>query len=502
MNTEYQKHYLKNTHKAALWSMGLMIPACIGVARFYNTGWLLVAIIGCAIFAGPVLSFFLNPSGKITSFAIAFASQCFSALLIHAGHGVIEFHFMVFVSLALLIVLGDWRVVVVAAATIAAHHIAFFFFLRESVFNYEAVFGTVILHAVFVVLETIPAAMIAARFGRFICAQGVMAESLNTISERVLTHSKSLSKGSMTLAESAGAQAVSLEETSAALEEVSSMTRRNADNAKNAKQFTTLTHKTAETGAVSTREMGCFMEGIRRTSNEMREAMQRIQAASSNVSKIIKTIDEIAFQTNILALNAAVEAARAGEAGMGFAVVADEVRNLAQRSARAARETSQMIETSIQTSQAGLSVAEKVNQSIEEVATKSNQLEKLLLQILEHTKAVDEQVAQIAVASDEQARGISQVTNSLTLIDKNTQASSSTVQHNASSAHELTNQADMLNKVVQNLNGIVEGRASEHMAAQPERETQDSTIEQGGVWVSPNSRTNTLQHDSFPMNQG
>ena len=169
---------------------------------------------------------------------------------------------------------------------------------------------------------------------------------LNQAGARVTDTSALMESASQKVAEGASQQAASLEETGASLEEMASMTRRNADHANKANEFARQTRTAAETGAVDMQSMTA--------------AMDAIKTASANIAKIIKTIDEIAFQTNILALNAAVEAARAGEAGMGFAVVADEVRNLAQRSAQAARETADKIQDSIAKSDQGVSISGQV----------------------------------------------------------------------------------------------------------------------------------------------
>jgi methyl-accepting chemotaxis protein len=245
---------------------------------------------------------------------------------------------------------------------------------------------------------------------------------------------------SQTLAEGASEQAASLEETSASLEEISSMTRRNAENAQSAKDLATQTRAAADAGTSDMREMN--------------EAMDAIKNSGDNIAKIIKTIDEIAFQTNILALNAAVEAARAGEAGMGFAVVAEEVRNLAQRSAQAAKETAAKIEDSISRSEAGVEVSRKVAQRLDEIVTRA--------------RDVDELVAEIATASREQSQGIDQVNIAVTEMDKVTQNNAASAEESASASHQLNTQAAMLKEAVAELQGLIRGRSRKNAPAKAE----------------------------------
>ncbi|MDR3456435.1 MAG: methyl-accepting chemotaxis protein, partial [Verrucomicrobiae bacterium] len=173
-----------------------------------------------------------------------------------------------------------------------------------------------------------------------------VSDSLAEGSNQVVSASGQVSSASQTLAEGASEQASSLEEASSSLEELSSMTRRNSENAQKANGLAKEARQAADKGAGDMQAMA--------------SAMEAIKVSSDDIAKIIKTIDEIAFQTNILALNAAVEAARAGEAGMGFAVVADEVRNLAQRCAQAAKETSGKIEGAIAKSGQGVEITAKV----------------------------------------------------------------------------------------------------------------------------------------------
>jgi methyl-accepting chemotaxis protein len=188
----------------------------------------------------------------------------------------------------------------------------------------------------------------------------------------------------------------------------------------------------------------------------MVRAMGEIKSASDNISKIIKTIDEIAFQTNILALNAAVEAARAGEAGAGFAVVADEVRSLAQRSALAARETADRITTSIEKSEHGVRVSNKVSTSLADIADKARRMNEL--------------VREIASGSSEQSQGIAQVNTAVNQLDAVTQSNAAAAEESASASEELSAQSIELKAAVEQLVMIVSG-ASGRAKPAPAAET-------------------------------
>ena len=182
-----------------------------------------------------------------------------------------------------------------------------------------------------------------------------------------------------------------------------------------------------------------------RTMSEMTHAMAAIDESGAEVAKIVKNIDEIAFQTNILALNAAVEAARAGEAGAGFAVVADEVRSLAQRSAAAAKETADKIEVAIASSRKGSQCTAKVEES--------------LMQIAEKVTSTDSLVAEIAAAAREQAQGIEQINTAIAQLDKISQSNSASAEESASAAEELDAQAATLKDQVTKLRQLVGGES-------------------------------------------
>ena len=263
-----------------------------------------------------------------------------------------------------------------------------------------------------------------------------VADSLQAGALQTTAAAGQVSSASQQLAEGSTEQAASLEETSASLEEISSMTKRNAENAQRAKDLAGSARQAADTGVSDM--------------NAMKTAMSDIKASSDDIAKIIKTIDEIAFQTNILALNAAVEAARAGEAGAGFAVVADEVRNLAQRAAQAAKETASKIEGAITKTAQGVQISHKVGTSLEEIVTRSRQ--------------VDELVVEIATASTEQNQGIGQVTQAVSQMDQVTQKNAANAEESASAAEELNAQAIAMQENVGQLLAIA-GRAETHQAA-------------------------------------
>ena len=250
---------------------------------------------------------------------------------------------------------------------------------------------------------------------------------------------REISTASQRLAEGASEQAASLEETSASLEEISSMTHRNAEHAGSAEIIAAQTHVAADAGNADMVEM------VR--------AMGEIKAASDNISKIIKTIDEIAFQTNILALNAAVEAARAGEAGAGFAVVADEVRALAQRSAVAARETADRITESIQKSEYGVRISTKVSGSLSDIAEKARRMNEL--------------VREIAAGSKEQNQGVNQVNTAVGQLDKVTQSNAAAAEETASASEELSAQSIELKSAVERLVMIVSGARKQVVVTLP-----------------------------------
>ena len=256
-----------------------------------------------------------------------------------------------------------------------------------------------------------------------------MVHNLNAGAEEVAAASSQISSSSQSLADGASQQAASVEETSASIEEMSSMTAKNADNAEEASHLTVKARSSAEEG--------------NDTMKSLQAIMRELHGGNNQILAIIKSIDEIAFQTNLLALNAAVEAARAGEHGKGFAVVADEVRNLAQRCSTASKETADLINARVQSNDNALKITEVFAEKLKEIAT--------------DTKKVADLMGEISAASREQSEGVSQIGKAMTSIDNVTQQNAANAEQMASASEELSSQSVNLREVVLELAAQVGG---------------------------------------------
>jgi methyl-accepting chemotaxis protein/methyl-accepting chemotaxis protein-1 (serine sensor receptor) len=255
------------------------------------------------------------------------------------------------------------------------------------------------------------------------------ASEITSGADQLSAAANQIASGSNTLAQNATREAAFLEETSASAEQITAVTRQTEERSNDAVRVMVQVERTVQEANQSL--------------SEMLTSMQDITTSSQRISKIIHVIDEIAFQTNILALNAAVEAARAGEAGMGFAVVADEVRNLAQRSAQAAKDTTELIDESLRSSEQGRLRLDKVSSAISGITGSASQIKGL--------------IDAIHAASGEQARGVEQISKAIGDTQSLTQSTAANAEEGAASSEELNAQTSTLLEVAQTLNNLVGG---------------------------------------------
>ena len=249
----------------------------------------------------------------------------------------------------------------------------------------------------------------------------MVIEKLTLVSHEILSSADQLNESSETLATGSSKQAAAIEETAATMNETASMAAQNAENTRLAAQLAEETSSTANKGMNEMTNMTCAMEELKEYSNK--------------VGKIVKTIDDIAFQTNLLAINATVEAARAGgDAGRSFSVVAEEVRNLAQKSAQAVSDTTHIIEKNISLTNSGRDVSQSVSQSLSEITEKTGQLNKL--------------IAEINAASGEQTNGIKQINITVSQMEKVTQENAAVAEENSASSNNMKDEIEKLQYAV------------------------------------------------------
>jgi methyl-accepting chemotaxis protein len=287
-------------------------------------------------------------------------------------------------------------------------------------------------------------------------ALGGMGSQVSDGAQQVARAAVQMGSISQSLAQGASEQAVSLEQTSASAEQVNAMVQRNA--------------KSSREAAEHTNDANRLLTGANQKLEHMLVSMRDISSSSERISKIIRVIDEIAFQTNILSLNAAVEAARAGEAGMGFAVVADEVRNLAQRCSQAAKDTSGLIEESIQHSKTG-------RVRLDEVASAMRQVTESAVQVQRLSNEVN-------AGSDEQARAIEQISKAILQIQQVTQQTAASAEEGASAGSQMSSEAEHLQSTVHRMRamlGMPEGMTAGRRAGNQKRE-QASQADNDLAW--------------------
>ncbi|WP_413575603.1 methyl-accepting chemotaxis protein [Bdellovibrio sp. HCB290] len=378
---------------------------------------------GLFILSAPTVAYLLGVSSALLPNLLAFSLMSFSGLLIHLGNGMIEMHFHVFVSLAFCLSFGLLTPILTAAATIAVHHVAFFLWFPKSVFNYDAGFGIVLLHAAFVVLETVPLMMIAKRYSVFINMQDTTIAQLTEISGQNFEGCTVIEDTGKKLNESSQKVSSELEESLQKLNELLSLVTNNSRSAQEAESLSTASKKVASDGS--------------KHIIDLIETIKKISTSANEISNIVTIIEDIAFQTNLLALNASVEAARAGEHGRGFGVVAEAVRTLAQRCATSAKDISALVKGNVEIIRSGEQSADLSGKSLSEILTAVNRVQTLN--------------AEISSSSSAQIKDLEAVTKRIHQVDTLTSQNTNYAQNLNATSNQLLSDAQTLSELVSSI---------------------------------------------------
>ncbi|WII71094.1 methyl-accepting chemotaxis protein [Bdellovibrio sp. 22V] len=386
----FRQKFNRSRSLAFLIAMYLHLPIFAFLAHYNGHSQWIALGLGLFILSGPTVMYLSKVTSLLLPCMLAATCMSFSGLLIHLGNGMIEMHFHVFVSLAVLMLFGAVSPILVATVVIALHHLLFFFFLPRSVFNYDASLGIVILHAAFVLIEAGPVMLIARRYGGFIELQDTTVKKLDEISSQNFescTIIDETGKNIFDSAHRANSQVVeSLQALNALLEQV----QKNTENSMTAQSL-------SSASKVSVTEGASHIENLFNTTKLLAQS-------SKKITEIVDLIEDIAFQTNLLALNAAVEAARAGEHGRGFGVVAEAVRTLAQRCSTSAKDISALVNQNV-----------SMIKDSENYAAKSKEI---LSQTLESIDKLNNLNSEIAQASEIQSHEMKTIQNTMNLLDE------------------------------------------------------------------------------------
>jgi methyl-accepting chemotaxis protein len=463
--TFLEKHSFQ-TQKYFILALWLHIPLGALISWWFKTNQTFNLIGFCLIAAGAHYFHKILQGKRLSNHILGLSYVFAGALLIHQGRGLIEFHFHVFVTLASLTLLGSPWTIATALIGIAVHHIGFFLILPQSIFNYEASFGIVILHALFAITCAFATFFIAQKIQKMVEIQGLAIGEMDVAATHNKDASEKIGETSKHLNSATLSQQSAIDQTMASLEEIRSMLLRNIDTMDK-------THSLSQKGNHQTHRIHTLLgdlensvDNVKKSNDHIKELMHKHGSQIEEIKKLFleisnstKVINDIVFQTKLLSFNASVEASRAGEHGKGFAVVAQEVGNLAQTSKHAAQKIEEILKTSLgkveeisEMSQKHIQkIIEESSQKVDKSAQEAQQILHISQLLSEDMKTVESEMNQSVSAVKEQQKGLDQINDAVKHIHKVTLESSQHAQKIATTSEDLKLSSSKLQGVVKNL---------------------------------------------------
>lgn len=464
---ETEIFHLNSINKIFTYVLFLHLPIALILAYQFETSMVLALMASLAICSLPTFLTYFTKSYRLAAISHGVAMMFYSGLLIHLSRGMIEAHFHIFVSLAVMIVFANPLVILMAAATIAVHHVGFYFLLPASVFNYQASFGILLIHAGFVVLQTLPCMWIAQKFKSYIVEQGMVIGQIEEIYKTMNDSIAQLTENNKDLSKSSMAQENAVTHTAQTIHQISSMASQTSENATHSKKISDQTKNCAEVGIKIVSEVSGAILKIKQSNESVMEQINQNKDQMTDIVQTIRQIEtktniinDIVFQTKLLSFNASVEAARAGEHGKGFSVVAEEIGKLATTSGSASKEINDLINTSVQKVESiAASTDAKVNSlmtsskdSIQMGESQVKSCGETFHELAGFIQDLNERVIGISQASNEQSQGVIDMTKVIQELEQHNQKNHETLKTSVDVSSHLSILSNDLGELVSKLN--------------------------------------------------
>lgn len=440
----------------------LHIPIFIGMAKYFDTQMKLAIFAPIVIFLGQFIFPKLFKSNKFGATLMGLSVITLSAVMIHLGKGMIEWHFHIFVSIGVLSLYANPLTIIVAALVTAIHHLAFYFLVPSSLFNYEASFAIVVIHALFVVAETIACTYMAYRFKKVLEMQDQINQEITPLITD-LKKASSVSKSSFSdLSQMTKESSSSVFKISSSSTQISQMIESTKKQIESTLLKMTNTKESLDESSEAMSKGEDFLQSLKLIQRNMdtvqsrsKEQLDSVVSSVNTISNKTSIINDIVFQTKLLSFNASVEAARAGEHGKGFSVVAEEIGNLASNSGKASQEINDIVmkskvelENSVESiSKSLIAFKGDLEKAFKNWQSVSSTLTSSFSNVKENSLEQESSLKEIAVAAKEQDLGIKELNQSLMTVQNFSQKSVSQIKSLGTVVEDLDRKSEILEKL-------------------------------------------------------